>query len=956
MPDQSLLRISLLGAFGVAVGVHPIDAAVWNQRRAASVVKLLALEPGHRLHRDQVLDTLWPDFSLDAAANNLRFALHTARRALESAGAPRNTYLTREGEQIVLGPAGQIWVDVDAFERAMHDAWQTTDPAVYTGALEAYAGELLPDDLYEDWVTSRRTALTSSYLALLSRQAELYEQRGAFGDAIATLQHRLIQEPACEEAHAGLMRLYAQSGQVRQALSQYDRLRIMLVKELGVAPEKTTQDLYQAIRDGQFPQIFQLPEPAATGRGAEPTDAPLTNLPATVSDVIGRERELAELTLLMSAHRLLTLIGPGGIGKTRLALAVAHDQHPRFADGALFVSLGPIRDPALIVPAIAQQAGVQEIRGQPLQESLHSFLRDKHLLLVLDNFEQVVHAASVITDLLENVPRLQVLVTSRMRLRLRGEQLYPVQPLALPDFRLPSVEGNLVQYAAINLFIQRAREVRPGFAITDAVASTIAEICRRLDGLPLAIELAAANSTVLTPLMMLARLEHKLSFLTGEARDVPERQQTIRNTIQWSYDLLSPTEQVLFSNLSVFNGGWTLAAAETVVGHAGIGVVDVLGGLSSLVDASLVTQSEDAEGELRFSMLETIREYALEQLATHGEAAEAHERHAAFFLTITEHAEPHLHGPQQRAWMDHLERERDNLRASLRWAIAHDPELAAHFSWLLVRLWRVRALAEGRHWADQIVIACEKASPTARGKSRFTASALAFTQGDLAAVDSLLQECVPLLEQLDDPRVLAAILCQLGGLVAGVSDIVQSEAYFTRAIDLYREQDNLHGVSMAANNLGLIYHTMGMYDRAIPLLEQSIEIDRIAGDAHGVAEGQVNLAFSMLALENITSAATLLQQALPVLYEMGNFPGMAECLEGLAGIAATGGKSQRATSLLGAAQRLREQTGAAHESNRVSDFERIVASTRSQLDASVWSSAWNTGLTMPLDAVMADAL
>lgn len=428
------------------------------------------------------------------------------------------------------------------------------------------------------------------------------------------------------------------------------------------------------------------------------------------------------------------------------------------------------------------------------------------------------------------------------------------------------------------------------------------------------------------------------------------------NTIQWSYDLLSPTEQALFSSLSVFNGGWTLAAAQAVAGHTGVHVVDVVGGLSSLVDASLVTQSEDADGELRFSMLETIREYAREQLTAGSEAAAAHRRHAAFFLTIAEHTEPHLQGPRQRAWMDRLEGEQYNLRAALRWTIAREPELAAHFSWLLVRFWRARALAEGRHWADQIVTVSQSASPTARVKSRFTASALAFSQGDLSAVEALLPECIPLLEQLDDPSVLAAILCQLGGLIAGVSDIARAEAYFTRAAGIFQEQGSLHGVTMATNNLSLLYHTMGMYDRAIPLLERGVEADRTAGDAHGVAEVQVNLAFSTLAMGDVTGAAALLRQALPVLYEMGNLPVIAECLEGLAGIAAAGSAAQHAVSLLAVAHRLREQTGAAHESNRVSDIERIVASTRSQLHASDWSSAWNAGLAMPLDAVMADAL
>ena len=415
-------------------------------------------------------------------------------------------------------------------------------------------------------------------------------------------------------------------------------------------------------------RIFQLLAPGLPSEfpPLRTLDAYRNNLPLQPTPLIGREKELAEVCERLSRPevRLLTLTGAGGTGKTRLGLQVAAELTEEFEEGVFFVSLAAISDPQLVVPAKAGMLGVKEAGGQPLLQSLEYYLDEKYILLIVDNFEQVLEAAPVVTEMLSGAPNLKVLVTSRIPLRLYGEHEYAVPPLALPDPQRPPSVETLTHYEAVRLFVERAQAAKADFSVTNDNVPAVAEICYRLDGLPLAIELAAARIKVLSPQKMLERLGNRLKLLTGGAQDLPARQRTLRSTIEWSYGLLEEDEKELFARLSVFAGGRTLEAIEAICDAGGDLALDVLDGLASLVDKSLLKQEEGVGGEPRFVMLETIHEYAREKLQGRGEAEEVRRQHAEYFLALAEEAEPAVEGEQQPAWVERLEEEHDNMRAA----------------------------------------------------------------------------------------------------------------------------------------------------------------------------------------------------------------------------------------------------------------------------------------------------
>jgi predicted ATPase/transposase/DNA-binding XRE family transcriptional regulator len=598
-------------------------------------------------------------------------------------------------------------------------------------------------------------------------------------------------------------------------------------------------------------------QPAAAA--SEPPHIRPSKLPMPPSVLIGRANEVTAVRRLLRTTevRLLTLTGTGGIGKTRLALQMAAECLDEFTSGVCFVTLAPISDPALVAPTIAQSLGLAEAAGRPLIAQLQDYLRDKSLLLVLDNFEQVAAAASLVGELLGAAPNLKVLATSRVALRLPDEHEFVVPPLALVNpQRLPSI-AVLSQHAAVELFLERARAVKPDFAITTANATAIAEICQRLDGLPLAIELAAPRVRLLAPQALLARLvgAHRstsLQLLTG-GRGLPARQQTLRAAIDWSYNLLDASERTLFMHLAVFVGGCTLEAAERVLrtedrglSNAGIDSVlspqhSILDGLTALLDHSLLQYADGADGETRFTMLETIREYALERLEASGEDDTLRRQHAAYYLALAEEAESQIQGAEQAVWLDRLEAEHDNLRAALRWALSNGAaEIGLRLAAALGEFWWPRGhVSEGRGWLNQIldlrftILDLETADQSkiqnlksAIAKALYRAGELAYAQGDYGSATTLLEQSLTLYRDLGDKRGIACALRGLGNTLSFRGDHELAEPLRYESLALFREIDDAWGIAW------MLYHIAverSDVEQKAALLEESLALARAGG-------------------------------------------------------------------------------------------------------------------------------
>jgi predicted ATPase len=638
-----------------------------------------------------------------------------------------------------------------------------------------------------------------------------------------------------------------------------------------------------------------------------------------------------------------------------MGLQVAAEVVDEFPDGVFFVPLAPLTDPALVPSAIAEAVGVREEGGQPLRERLQAVLATKLLLLVLDNVEHLIAAAPVVGALLGACPGLKVLATSRIPLRLRGEQEVAVPPLGLPRRKPPPPPEQLSQYEAVRLFIARAQAVKADLTISNETAPAIAEICWRLDGLPLAIELAAARIRMLSPQAMLSRLEQRLPLLTGGARDLPARQQTLRNTIAWSYDLLSSEEQALFRRVAVFAGGASFEAVEAVANPDG--QLDVFGGLERLVEHNLLRQEEGLEGEPRFSMLETIREFGLDQLQASGEVEEIRQGHATFFLRMAETADPELMGREQALWLNRLETEHDNFRVALGWALDHASETALRLAGNLWYFWLIHGhLAEGRGRLERALARSAGIPAAVRAKALEGAGELARQQGALQEAVSRCEAALALYRELGNQRGMGIVLSDLSLVARHSGDVDRAVAMVEEAEAIFRSQGDAWGLACVLINRGALAHQHEDYDRAEALYEEALRLARQIGDLASTAIALANLGQLALARRNEQRAATLYEEGVRLAWELGDQHSLAVSLEGFAALAMRGGSWERSARLLGTAEALRERAGAAIDAIDLPLRETTLEVVRRQLGDTRFDSVRESGRTLSLEEAVAEGL
>ena len=707
--------------------------------------------------------------------------------------------------------------------------------------------------------------------------------------------------------------------------------------------------------------------PTQSGDAPVPVEAAATypfTLPTPLTPLLGREREVEEIAGLLgrtAAVRLLTLTGPGGIGKTRLGIEAARKAGGYFPDGVAFVALAPLGDAALVIPTVSQVLGLREVASVRPLEVLCQYLREKRFLLVLDNFEHVSEVAPEVVDLLGSCPNLSVLATSRAPLRVRGEREYSVSPLAVPNPTRTPEAKEVAETPAAKLFIERAEDASSPFELTQANTVAVATICWRLDGLPLALELAAAQTRFLGPTALLSRLDQALQ--AGGARDLPERQRTMQATLDWSHELLHEPEKELFRRLSVFSGGWTLEAAESVGAGGDISKEEMLGLLGSLVEQSLVVAETSPEGGMRYRMLEPVRQYALERLRQSGEEDEVRRRHAGYYLALAEEAEPRIKGRDQVEWLDRLEAENDNLRAAIGRSLeADDAPTATRFGCALGMYWVMRTRhGEGRMLVEQMLVQGGDELPAPlRTKALWALAVCVYGSGDNERMMAVAEEGVALSRRAGDRHGEAYTLGVLGYAALQLGDLDRAERVLEESLEMVREQGDAWRAAHTMNHLTVVALNRGEHQRAAGYAEESLALTRQTGDRYAA-----NVALSLLAQMAWASggherAAEHWREALRLSYELANKANSASSIQSLATVAGARGEVRRAVRLLGAAEALLEAAGlvlyayTTYTSNE--PHQRAASAARELLGDQAWRAAHDEGRAMGFDQAVAYAL
>lgn len=965
-----------------------------------SLFAYLLLHRHTPVSRDGIAYLLWDDVPESEARANLRRHLHDLQRALPPA-LPDKPWVLRVNRTLQWNEMAPCWLDIAAFTEIRQQADRLAEAAAL------YTGDILTDS-YEEWLIPFRERLHEQYLQMLTQLLYREQERQDYRQAMMYARQLLQQDPAREDVVRTLIRLHVDAGDRAGALRTYLRFKERLHEELGVTPLPETAVFYEAL-------IHNQPLPAEETAVSSPPPAQMppaqpilsSGLPSPLTRFIGRETELAALLRLLntaeSAVRLLTMTGPGGSGKTRLALEAAHYLQQQtdslFPHGVFFVPLADLSQPEQVVTAVAETIGMSLDGNHSIATALLSYLQERQLLLILDNFEYLLDAASFISDWLTAAPGVRILVTSQVLLHLYGEHEFPLAPLPLPDLaHLPDTK-ELLMYAAIALFVDRASAVRPNFALTNENAAAVAAVCACLDGMPLAIELAAARSKFFTPAAMLTQLTQRLKFLTGQARNLPTRQQTLRATLDWSYALLAQDEQAVFRCLSIFAGPFTLTAAMAVVDTA-VSVDHLLFDvIAALVDKNMVRALVSPDDiEPHFRLLQTLREYGLEKLGQIGLEADMRQRHAIYYLKAAESAFRDLALTQQGSYLQSLTIAHDNLRAALTWAAAHnDASMGLRLSVAMASFWEARGhIHEGWHWLTQFLQMPTASLPADRAAALHAAGTLAFRQAEFTHARTYYEQSLALWQTLpDQQRQVARVMLRLGILLKDTAENELAQAYYDQSLAIFRELQDPSGIATVLKSLGNIAYMEGDFMKAQALYEECLAAERrlhapgkIAGTLNnlalaayamgdmitsqalhrealalrrqldikpGVAQSLYNLGMVLLAQGTFAESWQMQQESLELYTHMGYRIGMVEAWECLGMLAARQEQPERAARLLAAATHWRVVLQASRDQSCEAAYTAALSIAQAECDKMAWQVAWREGEMMSLETAVAYA-
>jgi predicted ATPase/DNA-binding SARP family transcriptional activator len=988
-------HIEMLGDLRVIVGEEAYTR--FRTRKSAYLLAYLALHSQQAQPRERLVDLFWGDRDEGAGRDGLSTALVQLRRQLEPPGAAAPGLFLADKQQVHLNPEA-VSTDVDAFGRLLAQARQKEDKpekaALLEQAVELYRGELLPG-YYEDWAAGEQTRCALLYQESLLRLALMWEEAGRYTEGLAMAQRACAADPFAEEGYRAQMRLLLRLKKPSVALQLYESMEQLFRRELDARPSASTRQMAETIRQDPRAALLMRVEAAtqthSTLHSTTPADisaapdvsapAPppalaVAALPLQLTRFVGREKEREQIAALIQTPgiRLVSLLGPGGAGKTRLSLEVAAQAASAFANRVWFVPLADIPDASLMISTLVH---VLRIQGQAHVDSFErivAHLGSSPCLLVLDNMEHLLReppdagkndmvgmsgSIAVIRLLLQRVPALVCLVTSRLALRLGGEQIYPLLPLPLPSEADATALARLSANDSIALYVDRARAARPDFALTLQNSAAVTAICRRLEGIPLAIEMAAAWVKTVPPAKMQERLSQQMALLVSRRRDLPLRHQSLRATIEWSYDLLPAEQRQVFACLSVFRGGWSLEAAEAVCGDDTLQALSVLQEHSLIIDEEVEPQHPE-EAEPRYRMLEPLREFAWEKLTERHQAEATRNQHLAYYVSLTTTAKPKLQGPDALLWFNRLEVEHANLRAALVWATEAEGgvESGLRIAAIMERFWRVRGyLSEGRAILARMIACSDTSTPSvALANALNAAGILAQFQNDDAAAQIHYQQTKTLWEELGDLHGVASALNNLGMIASHREDWEQARRITEEALTINRRLGNRQSEAINLNNLSLLSSYQCDYTAALTLLEAALHINREIGMREWEAGNLLNMGKNACLQGNEQTARAWLTQGLTLSSKLDFKIQIAETLEAFAELEAQAGQRERAARLWGASEVMREAIGSPMALIEQQRHDQAVALFRQEAGASAITMWWAEGRALSMQQAVELAL